>query len=262
MDALPRFAQLVQGPEDRLARSLDEAALLVAACAKPGLDVDGYRRRLDELAAGCPDRTLEGLTHHLFVREGFAGNRDDYYDPRNSYLDEVIDRRLGIPITLAVVLMEVGRRLGIELRGVGMPGHFLVRAEGEPPVLLDPFEQGRVVSRLECEARFAAVQGPDAPFQDSFLEPIGPRALLTRMLANLRQIHAVSSDGRSLERVLRLRTAIPGATPRDRLDLADVLAARGRFGEAASALDAVAPLVDDGADRLRARATLLRARLN
>ena len=261
-DPFARFAALVQGPEGALAGSLDEAALLIAAAAKPGLDVDHYRRRLDELAAGCRDRTLDGLVRHLYEREGFAGNHDDYYDPRNSYLDDVIDRRVGIPITLAVVLIEVGRRLGVELAGVGMPGHFLVRHPGEPPVIVDPFAAGAVVSRSDCEARFHAVQGPEVPFQDSFLDPIGPRALLTRMLANLRQIHASSSDGKALERVLRLRTAIPGATTRERLDLADVLAARGRFGEAATALDALVPLVGDDGDRLRARASLLRARLN
>src|SRR5687767_8200788 len=106
-DPTSRFAALVQRPEAELATRLDEAAFLLAAHAHPGLDVDTQRARLDELAAACASPRLADVAHHLFVEQGFPGNAEDYYDPRNSYLDDVLDRRLGIPITLAVVLMEV-----------------------------------------------------------------------------------------------------------------------------------------------------------
>src|SRR5439155_5170289 len=130
-----RFADVV----GRETVPLDEAALLVAAHDRPELDVAGELEQLDALAAGCAEPSLDGLRRHLFANLGFVGNTDDYYDPRNSFLDEVVTRRTGLPITLAVVTIEVGRRLGLALAGVGMPGHFLVRASGEPGTFLDPF---------------------------------------------------------------------------------------------------------------------------
>lgn len=263
MNVTERFVELVQGPEADLAVALDEAALLIAAHAAPGLDIAAYRSRLDGLAAGAAAATLDGVTHHLFAVEGFRGNRDDFQDPRNSYLDQVLDRRLGIPITLAVVLMEVGRRRGLPLVGVGMPGHFLVRLEAEPPVIVDPFAGGAVLDVAGCEARFRAVHGAEAPFDESLLVPVGPRAILARMLANLKQVHAARGDAAALEWVLRLRTAVPGVPAQEQVDLADVLAARGRFGEAAAALDRLVPdATEMGAEGLRSRATMLRARLN
>jgi regulator of sirC expression with transglutaminase-like and TPR domain len=263
LDATARFTELVQGPEDDLGVALDEACLLIAAHADPDLEVHAYRSRLDGLAAGCPAPTLDALRDHLFGPDGFRGNRDDYYDPRNSYLNHVIDRRTGIPITLSVVVMEVGRRLGIDLEGVGMPGHFLLRHRGDPPVMIDPFEGGALVTPADSEARFRAVHGEEATFDPTFLEPVGPRAIVARILANLKQLHAARGDGRSLEWVLRLRMALPDAGHRDRLELAEVQSARGRFAEAASTLDSVpAHPGDEAADLLRARATQMRARLN
>src|SRR5256885_16075663 len=124
MDPTGRFAELVNGLEAAL--PLDEAGLLIAAHAKPELDVGEQLARFDALADRVGEPTLDGLRRLLFRDLGFAGNEDDYFDPRNSYLDDVLERRTGIPISLAVVMMEVGRRVGVPLSGVSMPGHFLV----------------------------------------------------------------------------------------------------------------------------------------
>src|SRR5204862_32917 len=125
VDATGRFADLVNGREAEL--PVDEAALLIAAHAYPELDVAEQLARLDALALWCFAPTLDALVEHLFVDEDFHGNADDYYDPRNSFLNDVLDRRVGIPITLSVLTMEVGRRIGVPVAGVSMPGHFLLR---------------------------------------------------------------------------------------------------------------------------------------
>src|SRR5258706_13186235 len=138
-----RFAALLAGPGEGL--PLDEAALLIAAHADRSVDVEAQLGRLDRLAAAVPAPTLDGLRALLFRDLGFRGNRVDYYDPRNSLLHHVLDRRTGIPITLAVVMMEVGRRVGVPMWGVSMPGHFLVRDKVDTRVFVDPFDAGAVL---------------------------------------------------------------------------------------------------------------------
>ncbi len=265
MDGRPtdRFADLVRGPESVLREHLDEVALLVAAHARPGLDINAYRARLDEIAARCDEPVLAEVTHQVFGVEALQGNDRDYYDPRNSYLDEVLDRRLGIPLTLSIVTLEVARRVGIELEGVGLPGHFLVRLPGELPVLLDPFAGGVLLSEAECVARFRAVQGAAAPFHPSYLEPVPASAIVARMLENLRTVHIQRQDPASLDWVLLLRGLLPGATVAQQAERSGVLAAQGRFDLAADLLDDLA-LVADGeqAEGLRSKARALRARLN
>ena len=248
MDPTARFVELVEGPEDDLAFALDEAALLIAAHAEPDVDVDAYLERLDALASTCPEPNLGALTRHLFVNEGFAGNSGDYYDPANSYLDHVIDRRVGIPITLSLLTMAVGWRLGIRLQGVGAPGHFVVRLASEPPIYLDPFNGGEVI------------EGDDLADY-----VVGPRQILLRMLTNLRQIHLQRQDAQSLEWVLRLRNAIPGVPADEQAELAGVLVARCHFGEAAAVLAKVAARGDlspEESSRYLAKSRLVRARLN
>jgi regulator of sirC expression with transglutaminase-like and TPR domain len=247
MDATARFAELVARPEDQI--PLDEGALLIAAHAYPDLDVAAQLGRLDALAEGCPAATLDALSHHLFADCGFTGNRDEYHDPRNSYLNDVLDRRLGIPISLSVLTVEVARRLGVPLVGVGMPGHFLVRHRGEPAVLLDAFGSGRRLGEPEAEALFRSLGGT-GPFLPQFLDPVGPRAILSRMLANLQGIF-FSRDVRQAAWVLRLRLAIPGLGKEERKGMARALAALGRFDLAATELDDLG--FPDEARSLRAR---------
>lgn len=258
IDPTARFAQLVTYPEEEIA--LDEGALLIAAHADPDLDVREQLARLDELAARCPAPTLEGLARHLFVDEGFAGDGVDYYSPENSYLDRVLDRRCGIPITLSVLAIEVGRRIGVPLVGVGMPGHFLVRSALDDDTFLDPFAGGARLDRAACERRHRDAVG--GLFSPSMLDPVGPRAILARMLGNLKEVHRRRGDRRSLAWVLRLRVAIPGVPPSERQELATTLAADGRFLEAADELDELAAAAPTQADDARRGAQLLRARLN
>lgn len=200
MDCTARFSSLVVGPEQAV--PLDEAALLIAA-HDHDVDVDGQLRRLDELAAHVREPTIEELRRVLFVQHGLAGAADDYYAPENSFLDTVLDRGRGIPITLALLMMEVGRRAGVAVHGIGAPGHFLV-LHGDD--LRDPFQGGRVV---EGEG-----------IHPSYLAPIGARALLGRMLLNLRQIYQTSGEFTSLLWVMRLRCAIPNIPDADHEQLA------------------------------------------
>jgi regulator of sirC expression with transglutaminase-like and TPR domain len=197
VEPLAHFAELVQRPEPEV--PLDEAALWLAAGDHP-VDVAGRLAQLDDLADAVPDSSVDRLCRHLFVAEGFAGNTEDYYDPANSHLDEVLDRRLGIPITLAVVLMEVGRRAGVVIEGVNAPGHFIVRSEGR---LLDPFAGGREVPETD------AATAPTA----------GAHVILARMLANLKAVHIQRGDVTRLRQVLRFRTVVPGVPESDRAEL-------------------------------------------
>lgn len=260
MTPTERFAELVARPESAL--PLDEAALLIAAHAHPRVDVAAGLDRLDRLAAGVPSPDLDGIRTHLFGPEGFRGNRDDYYDPENSYLDSVLERRLGIPITLSVVLLEVARRVGVGLTGIGMPGHFLVATTAPPLRFVDAFDGGAVLDHAGCAARYAALTG-GRPLDPAALAPVGPRAILTRMLSNLGGVARQRKDPGLLQWVLELRTAIPSQSVAERRDLAATLASSGRFDEAAAVLEAMADALAVGPDHdLRRQAAGLRARLN
>jgi regulator of sirC expression with transglutaminase-like and TPR domain len=260
MGPTARFTELVQGPEDELA--LDEAALLLAAHAHPDLDVARELGRLDDLAAGCSSPTLEGWRQWLFVDLGFAGETDRYYDVRNSFVNDVLDTRRGLPITLSVVAMEVGRRLGLALDGIGMPGHFLLRLASSPDTFVDPFHGGALLDRLGCVQRFNAVNPPAAPFLGAYLDPIGKRAILGRMLQNLKGVYSRSGDTAALRWVFDLRLAIPGTPALERRDGARLQAAGGRFDVAADQLEVLADSLPDSAEDLLTEARALRARLN
>jgi regulator of sirC expression with transglutaminase-like and TPR domain len=219
-DPRERFAELARLPDAKI--DLAFAALWIAAEEYPSLDVHAYLGRLDALAAAAAPRLgeaapeaerAESLLRFLYQEQGFTGNEKAYDDPRNSYLNEVLDRRTGIPITLALVLLEVARRLELPLRGVSFPGHFLVKLEGPPLRVLDPFF-GRVLEVSECRARLHAVLGPDARLDpERHLRAATPREILVRMLTNLKQLHLRARDfGRTLaccERILLLAPDSP-----------------------------------------------------
>ena len=200
MDPTARFEALIALPDDEI--PLAEAALMIAVHADPAADVERALAVLDELASTCPGPTFEDLRHHLFLAEGFRGDDGDYYDPANSMLDKVLARRRGIPITLSVVAIEVGRRIGVVIEGVGMPGHFLARHGG---TVFDPFNGGADVDTSAVD--------------DALLDTVGAKAILARMLANLKQIYLNEGDALALEWVLRLRTAIPGVPDEERHQL-------------------------------------------
>jgi regulator of sirC expression with transglutaminase-like and TPR domain len=260
-DATDRFTALLALPEDDL--PLDEGAFLVAAHAHPGLDVDGWLVRLDELAERCVDaRDAATLGTRLFATEAFSGNTSDYSDPRNSLLDDVIDRRLGIPITLSVLMIEVGRRTGVALHGVGMPGHFVVGVDGNPETFVDPFHHGRVLDIEGCREVFAALQGPEAAFSPRYLAPTGTRAILLRVLNNLQQSYLQRNAGDAAW-VARLRLRFEELSVAERRRTAAVLGSLGRFREAAAALEALADGLDEPeAATVAAEARALRSREN
>ena len=255
MDSTERFADLVRAPEPDLA--LAEAALLIAAHDHP-VDVAAQLAALDELAHDAPG-TPEALARHFFTDLGFAGNEIAYVDPRNSYLDEVLRRHLGIPITLSVLMLDIGRRRGLTLEGVGMPGHFLVRADDG--AFYDPFHGGLRLDEDGCRLVFEATHG-EVPFSPQYLAPVGSRAILARMLANLVQ-GAAGRDPATSVWATRLRLRIPGLSVVERRSGAALLGRLGRFGEAANALDALAgELAGDAALHAVRDAAGLRARAN
>jgi regulator of sirC expression with transglutaminase-like and TPR domain len=221
-DAFERFVAVVERPPEAL--PLDEAGLCIAAHADPSLDIDGYLGRLDDLAAEIRTPTLDGLVRHLYAGGRFSGNNADYYDPRNSFLNEVLDRRVGIPITLAVLGMEVGRRIGVPVWGVGLPGHFIVRDKVDPRVFIDPFHGGRQLTAAGCRALHRATVGAGAPWDEAYLEPVGRPAIVARMLANLRIIYERRTDLDSLRWVMRLVCTLPDATDADRRAYARLMA--------------------------------------
>jgi regulator of sirC expression with transglutaminase-like and TPR domain len=187
-----RFAEVVERPDPEV--PLDRAWALLTARAHPAVDPDELLARLDDLAAACRVPTLDGLVDHLFVDQGFAGNRAEYYDPANSYLDDVLDRHLGIPISLSVLTLEVGRRLGVPLAPIGFPGHFLLRDQVDQDLYLDPFRGGARLDRAACEQLFRGLHGDRAAFDPRWLAPVGHRAVLGRMLANLVAVFERADD--------------------------------------------------------------------
>jgi hypothetical protein len=223
MGPAERFATLVAGPERDIA--LDVAALCISASVRPAVDVDAQCARLDELAAGCEDDTFAAVRAHVFGSAGFRGDTDDYRDPRNSFLDAVLDRRRGIPITLSVLLMEVARRRGVAVAGIGMPGHFLTQEVGAG-VWCDPFHGGVLLDRDGCARLFAAVHRGGRPLLDTDLEPTPPRALLARMLANL-ESGPLAGVPRAHATVCALHLAIPGLPLEQRVQLVRRLARGG-----------------------------------
>ena len=190
-----RFAEIAGLPDEEI--DLAEAALWIAAEACPELSVDAYLARLDRIAdgilpsfqgVGLLEQQVDALNREFFGTYGFHGARDDYYDPRNSFLNEVLDRKTGIPISLSVVYIEVARRLGLPAAGMNFPGHFLARV-GEDPIIVDAFE-GRIATARECKARLVAALGPEAELTPELLTPAGNKPILLRMLSNLKSIYA------------------------------------------------------------------------
>jgi regulator of sirC expression with transglutaminase-like and TPR domain len=259
VDATERFTELVRRPPQEV--PLDEAALLIAAHAHPDLDVAGPLAELDRLADSVRGDTVSDLAAALFGEGGFTGNTVDYADPRNSYLDDVLARRLGIPISLSVLIIEVGRRRGVRIYGVGMPGHFLVQSADEPDVWFDPFHGGRRLDEAGCRALYGELQ-TDPPFTNALLRAVDTRSILNRMLANLQQTF-MRRDPASLAWAVRLRLRIPELLPGERRQLAGLLGGAGHFLEAAAELDAVAAeLAGDDAERVERDAIALRSRAN
>lgn len=216
---------------------LTRAALLISRTRYPDLDIEAYAARIDSLAqrvaglvpggasnsvpnlvskpasSAAPkldaQETISALNYVLFGELGLRGNRDDYYDPRNSFLNDVLDRGLGIPISLSVVYLEVARRIGFPVAGIGMPGHFLLKygpaaetdSDGKGPaadqeVLIDCFNQGDTLSPQDCQKRLNEIYSGEMDLRPEFLHPVNRRQILVRMLNNLKTVYLSTRDFR------------------------------------------------------------------
>lgn len=248
--------------------SREAAALLVARDARPALDVEAELALFDELAeplAGLGAATRDprdqaaAMAAHLHGTLGFRGNPSDYYDPRNSYLDEVLRRRMGIPITLSIVYAAIGRRVGVAVEGIGFPGHFLAQIGGPEGVLVDPFREGQSLQAPALRRLAARFMG-GRPLGPEHTAPVGLRSLIVRMLLNLKRVHENDRDhARALvvtDRLVDLTESI--VFRRDRGLHALALGARA---QAAEDLEAYLAQADQAArDRALVRAALQRAR--
>ena len=175
---------------------LEEGSLLLAKTEFPGINVAGYQALLDSYAGKLRDEIEVGsgvesilatINHLLFTELGFAGNGQDYYDPENSYLNRVIDRRMGNPISLCLIYLFVTRRLRLPVAGIGMPGHFLVRFQSSvKEIFIDPFNRGKLLTKADCIKYLIHTSG----FQESYLAPVSPRRILLRTCSNLHQIYS------------------------------------------------------------------------
>ena len=276
--AVARFAALVEPSRDDASIDLAAAALAIARTEYPLLDVPYYLARLESLAERVRSRmrsnptareTIALLNRILFDEEGLRGNRDDYYDPRNSFLNDVLDRKLGIPITLSIVYMDVARRVGFPLAGTGMPGHFLLKyydvLSGE--IVIDAFHRGRIVGTAECQQKLDQIYSGQLELRPDFLKAVSHRDILIRVLNNLRQIYFTQRNLKKGLTVLDLLLAIPPLEPdllRERglvrLNLEQNLAAAQDLGAYLQARPN-APDSDDVRDTLDMLRQLL-ARLN
>ena len=214
------LTELISVPDAEI--DLTRSALAIARLEYPDLDFAQSEAQLAKLArsaaaqiagAESPVQRVARLSEYLYGEAGFKGNRADYYDLRNSFLNDVIARRTGIPITLGLVYIDVAARLGMDVRGVGFPGHFLVKCVDDGLIVIDPFS-GDLLSGADCERMFHTALGEQTPFDPRALEESPKRTILARVLGNLKQIHLARGEfARALacvERILALRPDDPG----------------------------------------------------
>lgn len=259
------FGEALRDPID-----LGRAALRLGLVEDAELDLSAWEAQLDTLGAAAAERIpseadlrekLRALTGYLFAELGLLGNEQDYYDPRNSYIHKVLERGLGIPISLSVVTIEIGRRAGLRLHGIGFPAHFLVGAGqnsgGELEVFVDPFHQGRLLDREGCEELLRRFTGGAIPFNAELLAPISAPAILTRMLRNLKGTHLRRGElDLALLDVDRL--ILLDAGPGERRDRGLIQLARRVYPDAVSDLEAYlatepsdAPLIEGRLEEAR-----------
>ena len=275
--ATVRFQALIDRPDDEI--DLAEGALLIAKKAYPDLDIGDYLSRIDRLAHAVSERLpaaasetdrILALNRYLFEELGFGPNVEDYYDQRNSFLNDVLERRVGIPISLSVLYIEVGRRVGLPLQGVSFPGHFLVKCKLEQGVvILDPYGSGTSLSLQDLQQRLRATRGGEVSraIVAAMLVAADKKQILARMLRNLKAIYVEQGDH---NRALSVMDWIVSVVPGDATEVRDrgllYLQLEG-FRAALRDLErylALAPSADD-AQQIRGHVVVLRqtvARLN
>jgi regulator of sirC expression with transglutaminase-like and TPR domain len=237
-----RFARLVARPESEI--DLAIGAILIAGLGRPPIDEDAAIRQLDAIAdrvrirldAGDPTLAVVGRLHDVMYRElGFRGpNAAEYSDPSNSQFDEVLGRRIGLPISLAIVELEVAARLGLALVGIGLPGHFIVG--GPDGLLLDPADGGRALTPDDCQALIRRAVGEGVLFHAGMLRPAGRREILARVLRNLKTARLARRDWPAAVDAIDLLLVLEPSDPEHGRDRGLLLGRMGRFGEAIAAL--------------------------
>lgn len=247
------------------------AGLIIARTEYPDLDCEKYIERVDELAGrvktrvsdpGDARQTIAALNQVLFVEAGLRGNRREYYDPRNSFLNDVLDRGLGIPITLAVIYMEVGRRLGFPLFGVGMPGHFLLKhydIDGSE-TLIDCFNGGDILSPRDCQRRLDEIYSGQMTLRPEFLFAVSRRQILTRILNNLKAIYLSARNFRKALPLIDLLLVIYPRSPEDVKQRAMLRYHLGQTKGAAEDLEQYIKMSPDASDADEVRQTALSLR--
>ncbi|BAZ25461.1 hypothetical protein NIES4073_63660 [Kalymmatonema gypsitolerans NIES-4073] len=215
------FDQEIQQPDERI--DLAKAALYIAQEEYPNIDPEEYLNAFDTMALELeerlpsqryPLRVIQSINQYLYDDLGYAGNVEDYYDPRNSYLNDVIERRLGIPITLALVYLELARRIDFPMVGVGMPGHFLIRPDiADTEIFIDTFNGGEIMFPQDCQERLTQFYQQPVQLQPEFLATVSKRQILARMLANLKYIYLNQQElEKALAAVERILLLFPGAS--------------------------------------------------
>ncbi|WP_171818605.1 SirB1 family protein [Pyxidicoccus fallax] len=257
---------------------LDLAALAIATLGRPGLDAPGCLHMLDVLACrvqveaerlkekGEALAPLRALRHVLADIEGFRGNEEDYHSPENSFLDQVLERKVGLPITLSVVYLEVARRAGISLYGVPFPGHFLVAHDaGDHKLVMDPFHHGDILTEHGCEELLKRV-APQLKFDRSMLAPAPVELITYRMLSNLRRVYLGREDCERGLAVVDLLLLLAPDHPGELRTRAALLANLGAYRAALKDVERCLELSPEAPDRdrleltareLRERASLL-----
>jgi regulator of sirC expression with transglutaminase-like and TPR domain len=249
---------------------IEEVAFAIASDAYPRLDLAHYREQLDAFAKPLAERLaraqtlrarIDAFNERLYGVLGFRGNDQSYYDPRNSYLNEVIDRRTGIPITLSVVAMALGRRAGLKVEGIGFPGHFLIRIGGARGAYADPFNRGKALPKEELLAlanRFAPEDAHSKRTLTHLLRPVDCRQMAIRMLSNLQQIYETGGDhARAL--VVCDRLVDIGGAPHHRRDRGIHALALGAARAAQADLSAYLSQTPDAHDAAQVKEQLDRA---
>lgn len=236
MGVADRINQLLADPEAGLDRLL--AVIASLDTSRPGFEDSGVKledlvaAKFDEMAQGCPDPgDPAALFAHVYGPLGFTGNLTDYYNPANSLIDKVLKRRRGIPLSLAVVVSEMSRRHGRDLRPVGLPGHVLLGEGAEPSRWFDPFNRGVALGVDDCRSLFGRIH-PIESFDHDMLRPMTGLEVIIRTLNNLRIAYAKQGDIAKMIPVLELRVDLPPVQVGDRRELADLLAGLGRFDQA------------------------------
>ena len=271
-DAILELGRLAESPEaDRVGGdfNLGLGALLIAAAEYPDIDIESSVANLDRMAEAAGRRLaadstslqqLNTITDLLFGVIGFSGNTEDYYDPRNSYLNDVLERRLGIPITLSVICIEVGRRMDVPVQGIGMPGHFLINHRDEPNFFVDTFNGGLLLNQDECGALLRESAGDQVNLEAHHLNPITPREMLARLLRNLKAIYWDREDfDRCISTIGGLMAVLPDR-PEERRDRGVVHLKAGNHRQSAEDFEAYLEAMPGAEDAVTVRNALDRLR--